>query len=156
MTKMIFRLFTHGIALAIGFGLGVYFLPILTAPDSPDAAMLEDKAAGAMFSAELTRNLLGSDFLHWGEGRFDLTSTQIIHTGALAPGPDYIAYLTTEFVEDEAQFEAIKASAIQVGSIKTFGGFILDIPAEIDVNDYTTVVVWCESFGKFITAGQYK
>ena len=38
---------THAAVLVIGFGLGVFLLPILTAPDAPDAAMLEQKAKDA-------------------------------------------------------------------------------------------------------------
>ncbi|WP_425037715.1 DM13 domain-containing protein [Primorskyibacter sp. S187A] len=155
MRRLILFVTSHGVALAIGFALGVYLLPILTAPDSPDADMLEAQAQSAMFSAELTRDLRGSDFLHWGEGTISLTETQIIHEGALAPGPDYKVYLTKEFVEHEDEFNPIKDSAALVGDVKTFAGFLLDIPAGIDVTQYTTVVVWCESFGEFITAAQY-
>ena len=61
-----------------------------------------------------------------------------------------------EFVEDEAGFEAIKASSYRVGDVKTFQGFILDVPADVDVNQFNTVLVWCEAFGEFITAGKYR
>ena len=96
---------THTLVLAIGFALGVYFLPILTAPKAPDEATLIASAQRAMFSAEFSRKLKGSDFLHWGEGTVSITSTQIVHMGALAPGPDYMLYLVPEFVEDEDEFE---------------------------------------------------
>jgi len=156
MGRFVLGVFTHGVALAIGFALGIYFLPIITAPNSPDAAKLEAQAADATYSAELTRELRGSDFLHWGEGRFDLSATQLVHTGNLSPGPDYRAYLTPSFVEDEAEFEAVKASSAMIGMVDTFGGFILDLPEGIELDDYTTVVIWCERFGEFITAGQYR
>ena len=97
MRRWFIRATTHAIAVAIGFALGIYFLPILTAPPSPDAAMLEEQAQGALFKAELTRDLRGSDFLHWGEGTISVSATQIIHEGALAPGPDYKLYLLKEF-----------------------------------------------------------
>ena len=149
-------LVTHGIAGAIGFALGIYLLPILTAPESPDAAMLEEQAAAVEYNATLTRELRGSDFLHWGEGTISLTSDMIVHEGALSPGPDYKVYLTSEFVEHEDEFNPIKASAALVGDVKTFQGFLLDVPEGVDVSAYTTVVVWCESFGEFITAAQYR
>ncbi|MEM6465892.1 MAG: hypothetical protein AAF679_05235, partial [Pseudomonadota bacterium] len=101
MFRRILSLITHGIALAVGFGLGVYLLPILTAPPSPDAATLEESARDALFSAEFTRELEGSDFLHWGEGTVSVTQSQVVHEGALSPGPDYMLYLVPEFVEDE-------------------------------------------------------
>lgn len=51
-----------------------------------------------------------------------------MHEGKLAPGPDYFVYLTNEFVEDEAGFEALKDQARRVGPVKTFGGFLLTVP----------------------------
>lgn len=147
---------SHVAALVIGFGLGIYFLPILTAPDSPDSAALEEQAQGAMFTGEFTRDLKGSDFLHWGEGTISLTPNMIIHEGALAPGPDYNLYLTDGFVENEEEFNALKANAALVGDVKTFGGLLLDIPDGIDIHAYDTVVIWCESFGEFITAAKYQ
>ncbi len=149
-------LVTHGMALAVGFALGIYFLPILTAPDSPDAAMLEEKAESALFTAELTRELRGSDFLHWGEGTLSVSATEIVHMGKLAPGPDYKVYLLKEFAEHEDEFEPLKAEAALVGDVKTFDGFLLSVPEGVDVSEYNTVVVWCESFGEFITAAQYQ
>lgn len=156
MRRLIFLFFSHGAALGAGFGLGVYFLPILTAPDSPDAAMLEQQAQSAQFTATFTRDLGGSDFLHWGEGTVSITDNQIIHEGRLAPGPDYKLYLVPEFVEDEAEFLAVKADALQIGDIKTFEGFLVDIPQDVDVTEYTTVLVWCEAFSEFITAAEFR
>ena len=155
MPKLFF-LGTHAAMLAIGFALGVYLLPILTAPEGPDDATLIASAEGAMFTAEFTRDLRGSDFLHWGEGSVSITETQIVHMGALAPGPDYMVYFTSSFVQDEAEFEAIKANSLRIGPVKTFDGFIVDMPDGVDLTAYTTVVVWCEAFGEFITAAKFR
>lgn len=156
MRRIIIWLITHGLALAIGFALGIYLLPILTAPKGPDRAVLEEMAQGAQYTAEFTRDLAGSDFLHWGEGTVSLSGDRIVHMGKLAPGPDYKLYLAPAFVEDETGFEAIKAQSVQVGDVKTFDGLVLDIPAGIDIAAYTTVVIWCEAFGEFITAAKYR
>ncbi|WP_425093062.1 DM13 domain-containing protein [Tropicimonas sp. S265A] len=156
MRKLVLLLMTHGFALAVGFAAGIYFLPILTAPPAPDAAVLEESAQSAMFTAELTRDLRGSDRLHWGEGQISLTPTQIVHQGQLAPGPDYKLYLVPEFVEHEEEFEPVRNSALQLGDVKTFDGFILDLPAGVDLEAYTTVLIWCEAFSEFITAARYR
>lgn len=156
MKRIILFAVTHAAALAIGFAAGVFTLPILTAEAAPEAAVLQEQAAAADYSAELTRDLRGSDSLHWGEGTISVSETTISHQGELSPGPDYKVYLTREFVEDETEFEAIKSDAVQIGSVKSFDGFLLDVPAGVDVDDYTTVVVWCETFGEFITAAQYR
>ena len=147
---------THTAALGLGFGLGVYFLPIITAEDAPEAAVLEQAASAATYSAELTRDLRGSDRLHWGEGTISVSPETISHIGELAPGPDYKLYLTREFVEDEAGFEAVRAEAVRIGEVKSYDGFAIDVPQGIDIEQFTTVVIWCETFGEFITAGQYR
>lgn len=154
--RRIILLITHGAMLAVGFALGIYALPILTAPPAPDAAMLEEKAQGAVFTGTFERDLAGSDFLHWGEGQVSLTERQIVHEGKLAPGPDYKLYLVPEFVEDEAGFEALRTRALRVGDVKGFSGFVLDLPEGVDLAQFNSVVVWCESFGEFITAAQYR
>ncbi|WP_299472203.1 DM13 domain-containing protein [uncultured Roseibium sp.] len=156
MLRLILLLVSHGAVLAVGFALGVYFLPILTEPQGPDEAVLAEAAAGAQYEASLTRDLAGSDFLHWGEGTFSISPQRIVHKGELSPGPDYKLYLVKEFVEDEAGFEAVKESAVQLGDIKTFDGFIVDVPETVSIDDYNTVLVWCEAFGEFITAAKYR
>lgn len=156
MIRLIGLLFSHGAALAVGFALGIYFLPILTAPDSPESSMLEQQAQNALHTAEFTRELRGSDFLHWGEGKVSITSTQIIHEGSLSPGPDYKVYLVSKFVEHEDEFLSIKDDSVLIGDVKTFEGFLLDVPASVDVEKYTTILVWCETFGEFITAAKYR
>jgi hypothetical protein len=147
---------THGVVFAAGFALGVYLLPILTAPASLDRAMLAETAKSAQYSATFVRTLKGSDFLHWGEGRVSVTPDKIVHEGKLSPGPDYKLYLTTELVDDEASFLKIKDKALRVGDVKTFDGFLLGLPAGADINAYAAVVVWCEAFGEFITAAKYR
>ena len=154
--KKLILLVTHAAALAIGFAAGIYLLPILTAPASPDAAQLEAMAQDATYTATFSRDLAGSDFLHWGEGTVSVSATRVVHRGALAPGPDYKMYLVPEFVEDEAGFEKVKDASVQIGDVKTFAGVIVDIPAGVDIEAYDTVLIWCEAFGEFITAAKYR
>jgi hypothetical protein len=156
MARVILLTLTHAATLAVGFVIGIYTLPILTAPTAPDSATLAESAAQAKFTGTLTRDLKGSDFLHWGEGTVSLTPTQIAFTGKLAPGPDYKLYLVTDFAVDEASFAPLKASAKLIGDVKSFDGFLLDLPEGTDLTVYTTVLVWCESFGEFITAAKYR
>ncbi|MEO9462119.1 MAG: DM13 domain-containing protein [Marinomonas sp.] len=156
MKRLLLLIPTHLIAGAVGFALGIYYLPILTAPASPDQMELAQAADDAQFSAELTRDLRGSDTLHWGEGTISVTPEMIVHQGELAPGPDYKVYLTADFVEHEDEFEPVKSQAVLIGDVKTFDGFLLEVPEGVDVSQYTTAVVWCETFGEFITAAKYR
>lgn len=152
--RKILAIITHGIALAIGFAAGIYLLPILTEPPAPDSAKLEEMASQALYTAELTRDLRGSDFVHWGEGTISVSATDVTHQGKLAPGPDYKLYLTQGLVDHEDTFD--RAKAIQIGDVKTFSGFIVTVPEGVSVEDYDSILVWCEAFGEFITAASYR
>lgn len=156
MRKWLLLTATHAATLAAGFGLGVYLLPILTAPPGPDAAAQRVVADTAQFRGRFERNLRGSDLIHWGEGDVRLSRDRIAHQGRLAPGPDYKLYLVSEFVDTKEAFLAVKGKAKRIGDVKTFEGFVLDVPAGVDVAAYTTVVVWCEAFSQFITAAKYR
>ena len=156
MRRLIFGTITHFAALGIGFGLGVYLLPILTAPPSPDAATLGEMAEGAVYAAEFAEDPRGEDLLHWGEGTISLTASRIVHEGALSPGPDYMVYLVPEYVEHEDEFLPLKERSQVIGPVKTFQGFALDIPDGVDIETFTTVLVWCEAFSEFIAAAEYR
>jgi len=90
------------------------------------------------------------------EGVVSISPTAISLTGRLAPGPDYKLYLSTEFVETEADFKRLRESMVRVGDVKTFENFVVALPASIDPAKYTAVIVWCETFGQFITAAKYR
>ena len=80
---------THLAVLALGFGAGIYALPILTAPAAPDADVLDRVAAETLYAGRFVRDLRGSNRLHWGEGEVRVSRKHIAHFGHLAPGPDY-------------------------------------------------------------------
>jgi hypothetical protein len=156
MTRFLILSATHMAALAIGFVLGIFFLPILTAPPSIDEAVLTEAAGGALFTTEFEEDLPGNDLLHWGRGTVSITETSIVHDGSLAPGPDYRVYLVPDFVDHEDGFTALRDRSLMVGEVAQFDGFILDLPEGTDLEAYTTVLVWCEAFGEFIAAARYR
>lgn len=147
---------SHLAVLALGFALGVYMLPILTAPEAPSRQAVQAEAEGARFTGTFRRDLKDSDALHWGEGKVSVTARAIALEGELAPGPDYKLYLSPAFVETEADFKRLKPAMVRVGEVKTFRNFLVPLPPGVDPARYTTVVVWCETFGEFISAAQYR
>ena len=154
--KVLFLTVTHAAALAIGFGLGVYFLPILTAPPGPSENEVRNAAGGSRYYAQFRRDLKGSDFLHWGEGRVAIGPEAVSFTGKLAPGPDYKLYFSPEYVETKEDFLRIKPRARRVGDVRTFENFIVTLPPSFDPAQFNTVVVWCETFSMFISAAKYR
>ncbi len=147
---------THCVACIIGFGAGIYALPIIIAPVSPTDTEILSLSSKAQYKGVFSKDLEGSDALHWGEGNVSLNSTSITLIGKLAPGPDYKLYLSPEFIETEADFLRVKESMVQVGDVKTFNNFIVALPSEVTLNNYNSIIIWCESFGQFITSAKYQ
>jgi hypothetical protein len=156
MKRAIFLLLTHAAALGIGFAAGIYALPILIAPPAPPMAEVDASASSAEYKGEFRRDLKDSDALHWGEGTVFVGRSAVSLKGRVAPGPDYKLYLSPQFVETEADFARLKPRMVRVGEVKTFDNFIVPLPPSVDPSKFDTVIVWCETFGQFITAAKYR
>ena len=154
--KKLLLVASHTLTAVLGFALGVYILPILIAPPEPSSTEITAQAASARYSGKFRRDLKDSDALHWGEGAVSISSKNVVFEGELAPGPDYKLYLSSEFVETEADFQRLKPSMVRVGDVKTFKNFVVALPESVDPSRYNTVIVWCEWFSQFITAAQYQ
>jgi hypothetical protein len=139
--------------LVIGFGLGVYFLPILIADAPVDETLIEVQAQTADRQAIFVKGRAGSDFGHWGEGTLYVSDSRVTLEGEVSPGPDYRLYLTPEFVETDEGFRRIKDQSVEIARVKGFKNFSYEIPAGIDTDSYDAVVIWCERFGVYITSG---
>jgi hypothetical protein len=64
--------------------------------------------------------------------------------------------LTKKQAVDEDSFLAIKKEAVLIGELKNFGNFRKSIPEGVDVDEFTTVQIWCERFSKFIGSAEYR
>jgi hypothetical protein len=154
--KALLLAISHALTLALGFALGVYFLPILIAPSAPSGADVAVQAKAASYTGQFRRDLKDSDAFHWGEGTVSVSGESITLAGKLAPGPDYKLYLSPEFVETEADFQRLKPRMVRVGDVKTFENFIVPVATGIDPSQFSAVIVWCERFRQFITAARYR
>ena len=156
MKNFLLLIFSHASIAALGFAGGIYALPILTAPPAPADAEVLEISSQAQFKSEFKRDLAGSDALHWGEGVVSVSRAAVSLMGKLAPGPDYKLYFSPRFVETEEDFNRLKSEMVRVGDVNTFENFLVPVPESIDPAGYKAVVVWCESFGQFITAAKYQ
>ena len=154
--KKILLAVSHVAAVAVGFALGIYALPILIAPPAPTQSEVASQAASARYTGQFRRDLKDSDALHWGEGTVSISARAVALAGELAPGPDYKLYLSPEFVETESDFNRLKPRMVRIGDVKTFRNFVVAVPESVDPGQYSAVIVWCETFGQFITAARYK
>ena len=154
--RILRHLITHTIALVIGIALGIYLLPILIAPEAPSDSEIMAAQEKTIYRGTFRKDLPGSDLLHWGEGELSITPTAINFIGSISPGPDYQLYLTDKIIETEQDFLDVRAISLRVGPVKTFNNFIVPISDTIDLNRYSAVLIWCESFSKYITAASFR
>ncbi|MDC3177561.1 DM13 domain-containing protein [bacterium] len=144
---ILFGIFNVFVGLTIGFGLGVYSLPILTAETGLDDSAIAAQQPAIERLGKFHRNLEGSDSLHWGEGTSWLVMGRSVWLdGSVSPGPDYRLYFAPIFVETGESFLAIKSQSVEVGSIKAFTNFTLQLPDGVNVDGFLAVVIWCEAF----------
>lgn len=147
---------THLAMLALGFAAGIYVLPILTAQPGASTGQVQAVSQQARYAGTFRKDLAGSDALHWASGRLHVSPRALAFEGSVAPGPDYRIYLAPAFVDTKEAFLRIKDQSLQVGELKTFGNFTVDLPAGVDPSRYAAVVIWCERFGQFIGAAGYR
>lgn len=155
MIRWLVLLLTHAVVAVAGFAAGIYVLPILVAPPAPDAVQVTAAVGPSVGTGRFDRDLPGSDWLHWGEGRLLVGRQAVGMIGHIAPGPDYRLYLSPVPVADRDGFQAHRGQMVQVGRVHTFDNFIVPLPAAVDPRRYRAAVVWCESFGAFISAAPY-
>lgn len=154
--KLLLLSVTHTAMLTFGFLLGIYVLPIITAPPSPTKSEITALSVQADYETEFILDLKGSDALHWGVGKVTISQDNVTLLGEISPGPEYKLYLSPSFVETEAEFEQLKSTMKLVGDVKTFDNFIVKVDPNINLTQFNTVVVWCEAFGEFITSAKYR
>ena len=154
--KSLALLISHISVAIVAFASGVYSLPILMAPHSPSENEIRTVSQSAQYRTAFTRDLQDSDWLHYGEGEVFISQQAIAFSGKLAPGPDYTVYFSPQFLETEADFHRLNTQMVAVAKVKTFNDFLVTIPPNISVENYNTVLIWCDAFGQFITAAQYQ
>ncbi len=156
LISVLFRILTHLLFLIIGVYLGMYLLPILTESPKPNSTLIDLALENSKYETVFVRDLPGSNILYWGQGQLSLSEKNIVFQGKLSPGPDYKLYLTKNYVDDKESFLKIKTNAFLIGDINSFNGFVLKITPSVNIHNYNSVVIWCESFSQFITSARYK
>ena len=132
----------------------VYFQPILIAEKDLDSESIAALSDSVLRRGTSVQGSPGSDDLQWGDGVVMVNADRIWLDGKVAPGPDYRLYLAPKYVETGPGFQTIKAQSLQIGPIKAFENFSLDLPDGVDVTNYRAVLICCEAFGQFITAAE--
>ena len=136
----------------VGFGAGIFYFPFLFPPGAAnevvtDAGNRTPVARGTFVHAD------PSDPIHYGSGRVTLYP-DLLHLEQdfeVGPGPKYHVYLVPEAdITPDTRVE--ETMFVDLGRLKAFtGGQNYPIPDGLDLDDYKSVVVWCEQFNVLIS-----
>ena len=100
-----------------------------------------------------------SDPIHWGKGNVTIyrgLQTEIFLNPdfAVGPGPDYYVYLSNKkMIRNNDQFET--SVKFEVARLKSFeGSQVFLLPDNVSTGDYSSIVIWCKTFGQLITSAE--
>lgn len=135
-----------------GFGAGIIAFPYLF-PPPPVNEQVTDKESKEVVAAGSFIHADPSDPAHFGEGGITIYN-DLLHLEAdfkVGPGPKYHVYLVPEAnVTPETPVQ--ETLFVDLGRLKAFtGSQNYPIPEGINLNDYKSVVIWCEQFNVLIS-----
>lgn len=157
--KKLIVIFVIGGILGSGFGFAaavvVYpfiFLDDLVASETLDKTDRQLVATGEFIHAN------PMDFIHWGKGPVSVYG-DLVHIAEgfeVGPGPRYHVYLVDKkVIKNSADVESSKI--VDLGRLKAFrGSQNYQLPPDIDLRKFGSVVIWCKSFGALISPATLK
>lgn len=137
---------------AFGVALGIFLFPFVFAPPPAveqltEAERLPVVATGTFIHAN------PSDPIHYGKGKVSVYQRAVFLEPdfEVGPGPAFHVYLVPNAtVRKEADVK--DSMLIDLGRLRSFkGSQRYPIPAGVDLNNYPSVVIWCERFGVLIS-----
>ena len=154
MWKIVIALVVGGlIGAGGGFAIGIFVYPYIFLADiegmdeAPDAAEVRLVAEGTFIHAN------PSDPIHYGSGKVSVFE-DVVHLGEdfeVGPGPAFRVYLVP-LAEVTPNTEVDQTMYVDLGSLRAFkGSQNYRIPAGTNIENYQSVVIWCERFGVLIS-----
>lgn len=143
--------------VAGGFAGGLFVYPYWFLRDVA-AEMVSNAETKSRIATGMFIHADANDPVHWDKGRTtiygDRNGERLIHLESdfeVGPGPRFHVYLVEAAeVTSNAVFRA--SASVDLGRLKAFkGSQNYQIPANVDLARYKSIVVWCKEFGVLIT-----
>ena len=140
-----------------GFAGGIFIYPFWFLTDVATEEVA-DRAAKTAVARGAFVHANPSDPIHWGKGHVsvlaDRSGRREIHLESdfeVGPGPAYRIYLASaESVRSKEDFQS--SDVVELGRLRAFkGSQIYPIPADVTLDAYKSVVIWCEEFSVLIS-----
>lgn len=140
------------LGLAIGAAAGVFAYPYIFL----SGFVADEALTGAEHRTVVSRGEFvqtgGYDPLHWGEGTVTVyrDTVRLEADFEVGPGPAYHVYLVS--LGDVRRSAGVEGSQIvDLGRLRAFkGAQNYDVPEGVTLENYRSVVIWCEAFGVLV------
>lgn len=146
---------------AAGFAGGIFFFPYLF-PPPPANQQIADRASHATVATGTFIHADPNDPIHYGSGGVailkDPAGKQVVFLEKdfdVGPGPDFRVYLVKHPAPREK--DHVRAAFVDIGGLMSFkGSQIYEVPADVDLSQYGSVVIWCRAFSQLISPATLK
>ena len=144
-------LFGGALGTALGIGLGFFLFPfVFPPPPAKDTIGEADRSALVATGNFIHAN--PSDPIHYGKGKVSVYERTVFLEPdfEVGPGPAYHVYLVPK-ANIRQNSDLGDAMFVDLGRLRAFkGSQRYDIPAGLDLTQYTSLIIWCERFSVLI------
>ncbi len=153
MLRSLLIFFLGGIlGTAFGVAIGFFAFPYVF-PPPPAAEMLTETEQTRVVARGTFIHANPSDPVHYGSGEVTMYENTVFLEGdfKVGPGPNYHVYLVPK-AEVRGNGDVPNTMFIDLGRLRAFeGSQRYPIPQGIDLQQFPSVVIWCEQFGVLIS-----
>jgi len=147
-------IFVLGGVLGTGFGvaLGFFIFPYVF-PPPPAADQLAEAERSKLVADGTFIHANPSDPVHYGKGKVSVYERTVFLESdfEVGPGPAFHVYLVPK-VSIRSSSDLKDVMFVDLGGLRAFNGSQrYSIPAGVNLNDYQSVIIWCERFGVLIS-----
>ena len=153
MIRTLIGFFLGGIlGTAFGIAVGFFIFPYVFPPAPLSEELMVDagsdiRATGTFIHAN------PNDPIHYGSGTVEVYDSAVFLNAdfEVGPGPDFHVYLVPT-AEVRASNDVKGTMYVDLGKLRSFAGSQqYAIPDGIDLEDFPSVVIWCQQFGVLIS-----
>ncbi len=136
-----------------GFALGIFFYPYIFLADIVAAEAPAEQASLPLVAEGRFIHANPSDPIHYGKGKVSVYPGLVrLETDfEVGPGPKFHVYLVPE-ANVTPSTPVARTMFVDLGRLRAFkGSQNYSVPAGVKLEDYRSVVIWCEQFGVLIS-----
>ena len=139
------------VGTAFGVALGFFFFPFVFPPPVATEQLSDsDRSTRVASGTFIHANL--SDPVHWGRGRVSVYERAVFLEAdfEVGPGPAFHVLLAPK-ASIRTSSDVKDLMFVDLGGLRAFKGQRYAIPAGVNLQEYPSVVIWCERFSVLIS-----